>query len=186
MPVRALVIVGMKYQHCCTRLSVGMMMINTKSQWKKQRSPRWAITRWLAPEQEGRTARGCERQRSRPALHWGTLGPGWSWCSRTCSCQGRNTNYRFWEKVQGFVGSSMPRGKFSWCSKWDPKHDENDNKTQCQLCKRVVGPFIPLSWSCLVWKRILLWMWSLGGRQQPFSCVLSHFRHGHERTTGWS
>ena len=31
MPVRALVIVGMKYQHCCTRLSVGMMMINTKS-----------------------------------------------------------------------------------------------------------------------------------------------------------
>ena len=24
-------------------------------------------------------------------------------------------------------------------------------------------------------------MWSLGGRQQPFSCVLGHFRHGHEQ-----
>ena len=56
------------------------------------------------------------------------------------------------------------------------------NKTQCQLCKRLAGPFIPLSWSCLVWKRILLWLWSIGGRQQPFSCVLGHFRHGHEQT----
>ena len=55
-------------------------------------------------------------------------------------------------------------------------------KTQCQLCKRLAGPFIPLSWSCLVWKRILLWMWSLGGRQQPFSCVLGHFRQGDKQT----
>lgn len=63
------------------------------------------------------------------------------------------------------------------------------DKTQCQLCKGLAGPFIPLSWSCLVWRRILLWMWSLGGRQQPFSCVLGHFQHGdertNERTTGW-
>ena len=32
------------------------------------------------------------------------------------------------------------------------------NKTQRQLCKRLAGPFIPFSWSCLVWKRVLLWI----------------------------
>ena len=32
MSVRTLVVVGMKYQHCCNCFSVGMMMINTKSQ----------------------------------------------------------------------------------------------------------------------------------------------------------
>ena len=37
-------------------------------------------------------------------------------------------------------------------------------------------------WSYLVWKRVSLWMWSLGGSQQPFSCVLGHFRHGVKRT----
>ena len=36
----------------------------------------------------------------------------------------------------------------------------------------------------LVWfeKRVLFWIWSLGGSQQPFFCVLGHFRHGHEQT----
>ena len=57
-----------------------------------------------------------------------------------------------------------------------------ENKTQRQLCKRLAGPFIPFSWSCLVWKRVSLWMWSLGGSQQPFSCVLGHFQHGDEQT----
>ena len=65
-----------------------------------------------------------------------------------------------------------------------------NNKTQRQLCKRLAGPFIPFSWSCLVWKRVLLWIWSLGGSQQPFFCVLGHFRHGDKQTnnqpTGWS
>ena len=42
--------------------------------------------------------------------------------------------------------------------------------------------FIPFSWSCLAWKRVSLWMWSLGGSQQPFSCVLGHFWHGDEWT----
>ena len=42
------------------------------------------------------------------------------------------------------------------------------NKTQCQLCKRLAGPFIPLSWSFLVWKRVSLWMWSLGGSSNHF------------------
>ena len=60
--------------------------------------------------------------------------------------------------------------------------DGKKNKTQRQLCKRLAGPFIPFSWSCLVWKRVLLWIWSLGGSQQPFFCVLGHFRHGHEQT----
>ena len=39
------------------------------------------------------------------------------------------------------------------------------NKTQCQLCKRLAGPFIPLSWSG---KRVTLWMWSLGGSSNHF------------------
>ena len=42
------------------------------------------------------------------------------------------------------------------------------NKTQCQLCKRLAGPFIPLSWSCVVWKRVSLWMWPLGGSSNHF------------------
>ena len=29
-----------------------------------------------------------------------------------------------------------------------------NNKTQCQLCKRLVGPINPFSWSGLVWKRV--------------------------------
>ena len=57
------------------------------------------------------------------------------------------------------------------------------NKTQRQLCKRLAEPFISFSWSCLVWKRVSLWMWSLGGRQQPFSCVLGNFRHGDKQPT---
>ena len=57
------------------------------------------------------------------------------------------------------------------------------NKTQRQLCKRLAGPLIPFSWSCLVWKRVSLWLWSLGGSQQPFSSVLGHFWNGDERTT---
>ena len=56
-----------------------------------------------------------------------------------------------------------------------------ENKTQRQLCKRLAGPFIPFSWSCLVWKRVSLWLWSLGGSQQPFSSVLGHFRHGDDQ-----
>ena len=64
--------------------------------------------------------------------------------------------------------------------------DKHQNKTQRQLCKRLAGPFIPFSWSCLVWKRVSLWMWSLGGSQQPFSCVLGHFRHGDEESNNWT
>ena len=29
-----------------------------------------------------------------------------------------------------------------------------ENKTQCQLCKRLAWQIIPHSWSCLVWKRV--------------------------------
>ena len=46
------------------------------------------------------------------------------------------------------------------------------------------------SWSCQVWKRVSLWMWSLRGCQQPFPCILCHFRQGdkqtNELTTRWS
>ena len=36
-------------------------------------------------------------------------------------------------------------------------------------------PITGLGWSK---KRCHLWMWALWGSQQPFSCVLGHFRHG--------
>ena len=72
-------------------------------------------------------------------------------------------------------------------------HQQNlvTNKTQCQLCKRLAAPIIHLSWSCLVWKRVSLWMSSLGAVNNH---VLGHFRHGDEQTnkqtnrrpTGWS
>ena len=61
--------------------------------------------------------------------------------------------------------------------------NKRKNKTQCQLCKRLAGPFIPLSWSCLVWKRVSLWMWSLRGSQQTFFCVFGRFRHGDDKET---
>ena len=41
--------------------------------------------------------------------------------------------------------------------------------------QRLAGPFIPLSWCG---KGFHLWMWSLRGTQQPFSCVFGNFRHG--------
>ena len=62
-----------------------------------------------------------------------------------------------------------------WHKKIRPNCDVWVDKTQCQLCKRLAEPFIPLSWSCLVSKRVSLWMWSPGGSQQPFSCVLGPF-----------
>ena len=53
------------------------------------------------------------------------------------------------------------------------------NKTHCQLC-------VPFSWSCLVWKRVYFWIWSLVDSHQQFSCVLGHFWYGDERTNRWS
>ena len=70
-----------------------------------------------------------------------------------------------------------------WHKKIRPNCDVWVDKTQCQLCKRLAEPFIPLSWSCLVSKRVSLWMWSPGGSQQPFSCGLGHFRHGDNNRT---
>ena len=29
--------------------------------------------------------------------------------------------------------------------------EDPNNKTQCQLCKRLVGPIVPLYWSGVVW-----------------------------------
>ena len=34
-----------------------------------------------------------------------------------------------------------------------------ENETQCQLCERLARPMGPFFWSCLVWKRVLPWMW---------------------------
>ena len=76
-----------------------------------------------------------------------------------------------------------------WHKKIRPNCDVWVDKTQCQLCKRLAEPFIPLSWSCLVSKRVSLWMWSPGGSQQPFSCVLGPFSARWWTTnlpTGWS
>ena len=64
---------------------------------------------------------------------------------------------------------------------------DKENKTQYQLCKRQAGPIIPFCWSCLILKRVSLWIWSLGGSQQPFSYVSGNFRHGDDKqTTRWS
>ena len=42
--------------------------------------------------------------------------------------------------------------------------------------KRLPGPIIPLSWPCLVWKRVSLWMGAVNNH------VLSHFRRCDEQT----
>ena len=47
------------------------------------------------------------------------------------------------------------------------KYKKKQNKTLCQLWKRLAGPFIPLSWSCLVWKGL--------------SCVFGDFWHSDEQ-----
>ena len=55
----------------------------------------------------------------------------------------------------------------------------HDNKTHCQLCKRLGGPSIPLSWSFLVWKRVSPMD---VGSQHPLFCVFGHFWHGDKPT----
>ena len=72
--------------------------------------------------------------------------------------------------------------------------DAKKNKTQCQLDAKdwldhsFLFPGLVFWYGN--WKRVSLWMWSLGGSQQPFSCVLGHFRHVDEQTnkqpTRWS
>ena len=64
----------------------------------------------------------------------------------------------------------------------------DENKTQYQPCKDWLGQLFLIPG--LVWKMVSpfhRWMCSLSGSQQPFSCVLGHFRHGdnqtHNRTT---
>ena len=58
----------------------------------------------------------------------------------------------------------------------------DENKTQCHPCKDWLGQLFLIPG--LVWKRVSpfhRWMCSLSGSQQPFSCVLGHFRHGVNR-----
>ena len=45
------------------------------------------------------------------------------------------------------------------------------NQTKCQLCKRLVGPIIPLSWSGLV------------GNGFQYGCDPNHFGHGDTQPT---
>ena len=55
----------------------------------------------------------------------------------------------------------------------------DENKTQYQPCKDWLGQLFLIPG--LVWKMVSpfhRWMCSLSGSQQPFSCVLGHFRHG--------
>ena len=65
-------------------------------------------------------------------------------------------------------------------------------KTHCQLklCKRLAGPIIPLSWSCLVCKRVSHMDVITGGQSTTIFRVLGHFRHGdkpsNKQTTMWS
>ena len=48
-----------------------------------------------------------------------------------------------------------------------------ENKTQCQLCKRLAWQIIPHSWSCLVWKRV-----------SPLDVIIRvHFRYGDDEQT---
>ena len=65
--------------------------------------------------------------------------------------------------------------------------DAKKNNTQCQLDANdwldhsfLVPGLVFWYWN---WKRVLLWMWSLGGSQQPFPCVLGHFQHGDDEQT---
>ena len=62
---------------------------------------------------------------------------------------------------------------------FDREIEFSKNKTHCQLC-------VPFSWSCLVWKSVYFWIWSLVDSHQQFSCVLGHFWYGDEQTNRWS
>ena len=108
------------------------------------------------------------------------LRKNWLCLLREQNCEKKSTNRRYNKHI--WTGGNQNKGRFCQIMAeimmiWDPgvcltgESKFRDNKTQRQLCKRLAGPIIPLYWSCLVWKRVSLWMWSLGGRQQPFSCV---------------
>ena len=68
--------------------------------------------------------------------------------------------------------------------------ESSESQDPVSTIHKLAVSIIPLSCSRLVWKRILLCMWSLRGSQQPFSWVLGHFRHGdtqtNDHTTRWS
>ena len=93
-----------------------------------------------------------------------------------------NSSTENWRQKQQVYLEHLGRQRWGHTARDHKQINHQQNKTQRQLCKRLAGPFIPFSWSCLVWKRVLLWIWSLGGSQQPFFCVLGHFRHGDKRT----
>ena len=107
-----------------------------------------------------------------------------------CLCQKKDTKglgkLAFHEislvKIQEYVSPSLPpfytlfhlpSSDHTWKMFWQD--------TQCQLCKRLAGPFIPLSWSCVVWKKSFTLDVITRGSQRPFSCVFGHFRHDDDK-----
>ena len=68
-------------------------------------------------------------------------------------------------------GSAVGNHDFGWWLEQDPVN--------------FASPIIPHSWPGLVWKRVSPLDVITRGSQQPFSCVLDHFRHGDNQTTNW-
>ena len=62
------------------------------------------------------------------------------------------------------------------------------NMTKCQLCKRLAGPVIPLSWSSVVWKGFHLGCDHYGAVKNHILCIrpFSAWHQPTKRTTGWS
>ena len=54
--------------------------------------------------------------------------------------------------------------------------------TEIKLCKRLAGPIIPLSWSCLVCKRVSHVDVITGGQSTTIFLWIRHFRHGDGQT----
>ena len=72
-----------------------------------------------------------------------------------------------------------------WLTLWWPTDKMKQEKKQdpVSTLQKTGWTILSLSWSCLVWKRVSLWMWSLGGSQQTFFCAFGRFRHGEDKQT---
>ena len=94
-----------------------------------------------------------------------------SWCRIYASKLSKQSYWGFLLERSIHISTSQYSEHFQDFD-WDSAYRIDLNKTQRQLCKRLAGPFIPFSWSCLVWKKsFILDMITRGQSTTIFLCI---------------
>ena len=116
--------------------------------------------------------------------------PPWSWWRPPCRrVVGPGTWSTSWTKLKSDQGPPPPHSgnarKNAFFSSGTVPYVGNLKWTRpsVKYAKDWLDQLFPTP--CLIWsgKEFHLWMWSLECSQQPFFCVIGHFRHGHDRRT---